>query len=177
MAYKIGDVFTNKRESHYNPLKFESHETGGSRIEITEVTDTHITWKQKEVERVDHVVNFTPFIKRWKFELSHNNNNEPKTHMNKSIIEATCELMEVAFIAKEQGHDVFVEYAGHVNIVESRLYLGGWDQEKVFAAEGSGADYHSRVNLEGILAPTCPAAAIREAGASILEIIAEHESK
>jgi len=95
--------------------------------------------------------------------------------MNKQIIGSMKEAIEVALIVKARGHDCFVEYSAHVNEVSIRLYLNGWDQEKVFAAEGSGADFDSRVAFAGTLAPANPAATIREAVTSVLEIIAKHE--
>lgn len=94
--------------------------------------------------------------------------------MNESIIEATKELMEVAMNAKAQGHDVFVEYHSHVQLVEARLYLGGWDSKE---SQDYEYDFKATINLEGLLAPINPAASIREAGASIIEQIAAHESK
>jgi hypothetical protein len=97
--------------------------------------------------------------------------------MNKAIIEATQDLIEVAMNAKAAGHDVFVSFQAHIQQVEVRVYLNGWDREKVFAAKGSGADYQVRINLEGILAPQCPAATIREAGVSIIELIEATENK
>jgi hypothetical protein len=94
--------------------------------------------------------------------------------MNKSIIEATCELMEVAMNAKAQGHDVFVEYYPHVDIVEARLYIGGWDSKE---SEDYEYNFKATIRLEGLCAPVNPAASIREAGASIIEQIAAHIEK
>ena len=37
------------------------------------------------------------------------------------------QLVELAVEAKELGHDVFVEYAAHVDCVVVRIYVGGWD--------------------------------------------------
>jgi hypothetical protein len=94
--------------------------------------------------------------------------------MNKSIIEATCELMEVAMNAKAQGHDVFVQYHAHVEQVEVRAYFGGWHSKE---STEYAYDFKAMIDLEGSCAPINPAATIREAGASIIEQIEEYEGK
>lgn len=37
------------------------------------------------------------------------------------------QLVELAVEAKALGHDVFVDYAAHVDSVTVRIYVGGWD--------------------------------------------------
>ena len=91
--------------------------------------------------------------------------------MNEQILEAMKEAIEVAYIVKAKGHDLFVNYYSHVNQLDLKFYLGGWDSDKVSAAEGSGADLQSMISLDGITAPVDPAATIREAIASILETV------
>jgi hypothetical protein len=92
--------------------------------------------------------------------------------MNKAIIEATQDLIEVAMDARILGHVVFVHYYAHVDQVEVQLHLGGWTHETA-----GKADFVSLINLKGILAPQCPAATIREAGVSIIELIEATENK
>lgn len=42
----------------------------------------------------------------------------------------TLELLKLAFELKTKGHDLFVEYSPHVNIVRVRLYKNGWDIDR-----------------------------------------------
>jgi len=96
--------------------------------------------------------------------------------MNESILEAMKEAIEVACIVKAKGHDCFVSYIPHVDQFEVRFFLGGWESN-ILDDSAEDPSLKSIVHLEGILASSCPAATIREAMTSVLEIIKTHESK
>jgi len=96
--------------------------------------------------------------------------------MNEAILEAMKEAIEVACIVKTKGHDCFVSYVPHVDQLEVRFFLGGWESN-ILDDSAEDPSLRSIVHLEGILAPICPAAAIREAMTTVLELIQTHESK
>lgn len=43
--------------------------------------------------------------------------------ITKKIEKIICLGVEISFL---KIHDVFVDYSGHVNLIDVRIYLGGW---------------------------------------------------
>jgi hypothetical protein len=83
---------------------------------------------------------------------------------------AICEAMQVALAQKEHGHDMFVAFYPHVEEVEIRLYVGGWENPMNGTCDRE-PDVKSRTYLSGSLAPENPAATIREVVARCIEAI------
>lgn len=49
---------------------------------------------------------------------------------NKKLRAKINELFNFAFDLKEQGHDLFIDYAPHVNSLSIRLHINGWYTNK-----------------------------------------------
>lgn len=45
---------------------------------------------------------------------------------NTEIRDKICDIINLAYDLKGKGHDLFFEYAAHVNLFEIRLHVGGW---------------------------------------------------
>jgi len=91
--------------------------------------------------------------------------------MDESILEAMKEAIEVACIAKSKGHDLFAQYYPHVDQFELKFYSGGWESTFLEGGDEKAPAFKRTINLAGLAAPANPAATIREATASILELI------
>lgn len=58
------------------------------------------------------------------------------TERSKHICDAIARLMELSVTAKEKdGTDIFAEWQPHCNMIDVRIYLGGWKKD----ANGEGS--------------------------------------
>lgn len=80
------------------------------------------------------------------------------------------EAMQLACIAKNNGHDLFVKYWPNTNQIELDFYLNGWGHN----AENYA--YHM-ISIDGLDAPENPAATIREAMTRIKDLILDPNEK
>ena len=49
---------------------------------------------------------------------------------NQKVFKQVCELLRMAFYFKQLGHDLFIDYAAHVNQITVKLFIGGWKEDK-----------------------------------------------
>lgn len=66
---------------------------------------------------------------------------EGKKNLKKAEL---TQLVELAVEAKALGHDVFVDYAAHIDSVTVRIYVGGWDTH----TDPKTADYDFRRSFD-----------------------------
>ena len=50
--------------------------------------------------------------------------------MQEQITQLHLEILALCFAVKAKGHDVFYDYAAHVDWATVRVYLGGWGDER-----------------------------------------------
>ena len=45
-------------------------------------------------------------------------------------VKLICNLINVSIAAKKKGHDIFMRYSPHVELIEADFYMGGWSVGK-----------------------------------------------